>query len=234
MCDRILLPGWERSTWQVWVCRRAASTPRSRGPAPPGLWREPSRGHGHLCRGRADSISGGAESVPGHHARTPRQGRDGTEQRALPGPDGHALAREAQQRALLFLLPADLAQHKPARPCRIPQPRSGPTSTFRWVLPRHTHHTHQQGHAGRCRNVPGSCSARGRRAVRQQHVSPSRCSQQQANRAVQRQQELYWLLNMYIYPQESPCDNFPGYTYTHATRCSEHRTQMNTPNLINV
>lgn len=30
----------------------------------------------------------------------------------------------------------------------------------------------------RCRNVPGSCSARGRRAVRQQHISPSRCSKQ--------------------------------------------------------
>lgn len=49
------------------------------------------------------------------------------------------------------------AQHKPACLCHIPQPCSGPTWGFWQVLP---HHTYLQGHAGRCRHMPGGCWAR--------------------------------------------------------------------------
>lgn len=98
-------------------------------------------------KGWTDSISGGAESSPGHV----RAGSSAGAGRPRTG-----TVRAAAWAAVS--IPWILAQHNPACLCCIPRPRSGPTWDFWQVLP---HRTYLQGHAGRCRRV------RGRHAVRQ-------------------------------------------------------------------
>lgn len=163
--------------------RGGVSTLRAWEPAPAGWWQEPSRRDGRIQLAMELKA---AQAMSG-------QGWRGTGSSAEAGRPHAGTARAAARAAVS--IPWISAQHKPACLCRIPRPHLG---FLAGLAPSHLP-------ARPCRTVP-ACARReaGTLYGSIDRISPSRRGQQQANGAVQRERELYRLLNTYYLSTVKP------------------------------